>query len=361
MTATLPTLSSTRGTPSTDGQANGTMPTKPATRESRVSGVAGGVEPDKHRGLFTIPVTPFTEDGALDVDSLRRVISFCVGGGAHGIVSPVNVSEFTTLNVEERITVYETIASEIERAGARSRVPYVAGVGAATTEDTLRHAQRAMDAGADAVIAMPAFGTVLDEQGCYDFYAALSRVVNVPIYIQNHEPVGSVSELRPGTPMSAELMSRMLREIEHVRYLKEECVNSGEKIVQTLELAGDACWGVMGGKAGRFLLDEYRRGVCGTMPACEVTDVHAQLWNALDAGVHGAARLLLRTLLPLLDFEESIGVAVCKEVLYRRRIIASPFQRLKGTALDRYDHLELDELLVDVAPLFTIKTPVDRP
>jgi hypothetical protein len=42
-------------------------------------------------------------------------------------------------------------------------------------------------------------------------------------------------------------------------------------------------------------------------------------------------------------------------------VIASPYQRLPGPTLDRYDHLELDRLLADVAPLFTVKTPITRP
>src|SRR3712207_8058413 len=42
--------------------------------------------------------------------------------------------------------------------------------------------------------------------------------------------------------------------------------------------------------------------------------------------------------------------------LHRRGLIASPFRRLEGAALDRYDHEELDLLLGEVAPLFTVKT-----
>ena len=111
----------------------------------------------RHRGLFTIPVTPFTAEGALDVDSLRRVIAFCVEGGAHGIVAPVNASEFTTLTPEERQTVTRTVIQENQRAGGGGRVPIVNGVGAKTTAEAVRHTKLAEDAGADAVIAMPAF------------------------------------------------------------------------------------------------------------------------------------------------------------------------------------------------------------
>ena len=56
----------------------------------------------RHRGLFTIPVTPFGPDGALDEDSLRRVLAFCFEAGAHGVVTPVNASEFSTLDPHER-------------------------------------------------------------------------------------------------------------------------------------------------------------------------------------------------------------------------------------------------------------------
>jgi 4-hydroxy-tetrahydrodipicolinate synthase len=156
-------------------------------------------------------------------------------------------------------------------------------------------------------------------------------------------------------------MAKMLREIDHVRYVKEEAANAGFKMTKTLDLAREHCWGVMGGKAGRYLLDEYRRGACGTMPACESADVHAQLWNALDSGNENSARLLFRELLPLLNFEALFGTAVYKEVLYRPRVIASPYKRLPGLTLDRYDHEELDRILAALAPLFTIKTPTARP
>ena len=310
----------------------------------------------RHRGLFTIPVTPFTDQGALDVDSLKRLISFCVEAGAHGIVSPVNASEFTTLTPEERDTVTRTVIEVANHA-----VPVVVGVGAKTTPEAVRYAKLTQDLGGDAVIAMPAFDPPLDEAGCFDFYAALSEASNLPVYIQNHEPIGAGPGPRPGTPMSAELMARMLKELPNVRYIKEESAQTGSKLVRVLELAGEDCWGIMGGKAGRYLLDEYRRGACGTMPACESTDVHAQLWNTLDAGNEAGARLLFKELLPLLNYEALFGAAVYKEVMYRRRIIASPYKRLPGLVLDAYDQQELDRILDELSPLFTIKTPTRRP
>jgi 4-hydroxy-tetrahydrodipicolinate synthase len=315
----------------------------------------------RHRGLFAIPVTPFSDDGALDEDSLRRVIAFCVEAGTHGIVTPVNASEFTTLTEDERKTVTRIAVEENARAGGQGRVPVVIGVGARTTPEAVAYARFAQDCGADAVIAMPAYNPPLDEQGIYDFYAALNEAVRLPVYVQNHERIGPLDRPGAGTPLSPEFIARLCRELPRVLYVKEESLNTGIKIVQTLELAGEACLGIMGGKAGRYLLDEYRRGACGTMPACESADVHAQVWNLLDSGKERAARDLFNALLPLLNYEALFGTAVYKEVLYRRRIIASPYKRLSGLTLDRYDHQELDAILADLAPQFRIKTPTTRP
>ncbi len=75
------------------------------------------------RGVFTIPVTPFHEDGSIDWASLRSCVEFCIEAGAHGIVMPVNASEFFTLTDDER--------DEVVRVGVEvtdGAVPFVAGL-----------------------------------------------------------------------------------------------------------------------------------------------------------------------------------------------------------------------------------------
>ena len=81
----------------------------------------------------------------------------------------------------------------------------------------------------------------------------------------------------------------------------------------------------------------------------------------IGCGEEECAELLFKELLPLLNYEALFGTAVYKEVLYRRRIIASPYKRLPGLTLDRFDHQELDRILAELAPLFTVKTPTTRP
>lgn len=299
---------------------------------------------ERVRGVFTIPVTPFKDDDSLDEASLSRCVEFCIAAGAHGLVGPVNASEGIVLTDSERLLVAEILVTE-----TRGRVPVVIGVSGVGTAASALYAAHAAKIGADAVIAMPPYVRHPPAGEIFDFYAAVAAAANgLPVWIQNY--VGPV-----GTPMTAELVSRIIREIPGVDYLKEETAYAPQMMSQIRELAGDKLKGIMGGMAGRFLLEEVRRGACGTMPACEVTDAHVCVWKAIEAGNHEEARRLHTQLLPLLNFEAMYSFTVYKEVLYRRGVIASPRTRVPGAGrLDAENGRELDLLLRDIEPLLTL-------
>src|SRR5207245_8578188 len=155
------------------------------------------------RGVFAIPCTPFTERGALDEESLRREVEFCVQCGAHGIVAPVNASEFTSLSDDERKRVVEIVVE-----AAAGRAPVVAGVSAVSAEVATLFARHAAEAGADALIAMPPYVRKAAPDEILAYYQAISDATPLPIFIQNFvAPIG--------TPMTAAFMVRLLRELEH--------------------------------------------------------------------------------------------------------------------------------------------------
>jgi 4-hydroxy-tetrahydrodipicolinate synthase len=281
------------------------------------------------------------DDGSLDEESLRREVQFCLASGTHGLVAPVNASEFFSLTDAERRRVAEIVV--VEAAG---RVPVVVGVSAASTEIAVPLARHAREIGADALIAMPPYVRKCSPPEIFDYYTALAAAAALPIFLQDYAPP-------LGTPMPVELMARMLREIDHVRYVKEESVPANQVMTRLREAAGDALEGVMGGMAGRYFLNEYARGACGTMPACEIVDVHVALWERLEAGDTTGARTVFNQMLPLLNYEAMLSVGVYKEVLYRRGIIRSPRQRAGVVAVpDAHDHAELDQILDDLLPLF---------
>ncbi len=296
------------------------------------------------RGVFTIPVTPFDRHGNIDEDSLKNEVNWCVLAGAHGIVAPVNASESPTLTDDERKRVTRLVIESADK-----RVPVIIGVSGVSQQSAVLYARYARQVGADGVIAMPPYGVrLIDPESIFAFYQAVGDAVEgLPVFIQNWSGPA-------GTTMSAAQLTRLVQEIDNVSYIKEETANASHMMTEIIGRAGDALEGVMGGVGGRFLLDEFRRGACGTMPACQVTDVHVTIWNALEAGNLDKARRTFNRLLPLLNMEAAFAGALYKEVLRRRGVIATATMRGRRDALDQFDHQELDAILRDVSELYSI-------
>ena len=107
---------------------------------------------DMMRGIFPVLQSPLREDDALDLDSLRREVDFCVEMGSHGLVYPVLSSEFQFLTDEERRSGVEAVID-----ANRGRIPVVAGVAGASAAIAIDYARHAADMGADAAIALPPY------------------------------------------------------------------------------------------------------------------------------------------------------------------------------------------------------------
>jgi dihydrodipicolinate synthase/N-acetylneuraminate lyase len=293
------------------------------------------------RGVFTIPSTPFSENGELDIPSFRRMIDFCVGCGAHGLVFPVNASEWSALSDEERLKLSQVLVEQ--NAG---RLPVVIGVNAPAPESAAKFAAHARSIGADAVIAMPPRGVAQDSV-IFDFYRRISDAGRLPVFVQDHDaPVG--------TTMSAEFMLRLCREIEFVKYIKEESTPTTFKTAALVKGGKGICRGVFGGAGGRYLIEEYRRGSSGQMPGCHVTDVVVALWNALEKGDEKRALYIYKEMAPLFFFETQLS-GCYKEVLYRRGVIACPLKRNGAMPMDETASRYLDEILKNLEPLMTWK------
>ena len=292
------------------------------------------------RGVYTIPSTPFDPSGEVDWAGLRRVIDFCVDCGAHGIVWPVNASGFATLSDEERLQGMQVAVEQ-----TAGRIPVVLGTQGVSSTHAAMFSRHANAVGADAVIAMAPYVQALqDEDAIVAYYQAISDAIDIPIFVQNHAR---------GSVLSVKILVRLLEEVEHVEYIKEETFPVTHIITQVLEQAGPKLKGIFGGAGGRFLLLEHPRGVAGQMPGCHITDVVVRLWDALEAGDREEAKVVFGKMGPIFALETLKGTNYA-EVLRRRGVIDYAGTRSGGDSLiDDYDRVALDEILRDLEPLFT--------
>ncbi|MDW8366133.1 MAG: dihydrodipicolinate synthase family protein [Abditibacteriales bacterium] len=295
------------------------------------------------RGIFTIPQTPFDEQGQLDETSLRREIDFCLACGAHGIVMPVLASEFFVLTDDERQRITDIVIEQVDH-----RVPVVIGTAGVSKEHAVALSRYANARGADAVIAMPPYIVKAPTAGVFAYYQAISDTIDIPIFIQNATPP-------LGSSLSPSVLNQLVSDLEHVEYLKEEVTPAGHQITALLALNNPKLKGVFGGAGGRFMLSELERGACGFMPACGLTDVYVSIWEAWTQGNQDRARCLFNVLLPVLNLETVFGVALVKEILRRRGVIASATVRKPDAlALDDFDLRELERTLEEIKPFWRV-------
>jgi len=287
------------------------------------------------RGIFTILLTPFHDDRTLDLDSLRREVDFVVAAGVHGIVSPVNSSEFYLLADDERRQLVEAVIAHVN-----GRVPVVVGVGAsnASTAESLTH--HAREAGAAGVIAMPPYVLRPSADVMRDYFARIARVADgLPVVLQNAG--GEV-----GMPLASSVVIELAREIPAIRYVKEETAPASHRISELLSLGGDVLDGVFGsGTGGRHLLNEWRRGACGLMSGCHLVDAQVRVYEAFASGDEAAARSALYRQLPAQNLWSLLGLGLAKEILRRRGVFTTAVCRRSVPALDGADHEELDRAL----------------
>ena len=289
-------------------------------------------------GVFPIVATPFREDGAADVGDLARLVDFIVGAGVDGVVFPGVASEFDTLAPGERRELAVAVAEAV--AG---RVPLIVGVSAPDAAAARAHAAQAKALRAAGVMAM-APPAMRDDAGAQVDYFRSIASEGVPIVLQN-APAPAGCSLEPARIVA------IVDEVAGIEYVKEETLPCGQRISRLLAAKHSGLRGVFGGAGGRYITDELARGACGTMPACELTDLHVALFRAHRGGDGAGVRALFDRMLPLLNFQAVFRMAVTKEVLRRRGVIMATHVRAAGPVLDEFDLRELDAILTGLADL----------
>jgi len=291
------------------------------------------------KGVLPILPTIFTASGAVDEPGMRRVLDYIVAAGAHGVVFPGLASEYDMLTGDERLHLTARIGEWLG-----GRIPFVVGATAGSTTEAIAFAEAGARAGAVAVMILTPKHHAGDLPAMADFFRDAHAASGVPIMLQN-------APAPMGIGMPLEQVARLAHAVDGIRYVKEEAPPSGQRITCLTELAGTSLDAVFGGAGARYVIDELTRGARGTMPACEITELHVAMLDHFAAGREGAARDLFERTLPLLNMQAIFRWRLTKALLQRRGLIDNAFTRAPGPELDRYDRIELDALLARLSDL----------
>jgi dihydrodipicolinate synthase/N-acetylneuraminate lyase len=281
------------------------------------------------RGIFAIPMTPWTDSDVIDEDVFRHEIDFMCASAA-GILVPVLVSEFQALSEAERRLMMKLSVEQ-----TRGRVPVIVNVAAVNTPLAVDYAHYAREIGADGVIAMPPYALRPDFEITRAYFKAISDAAQMPVWIQN---AGLV-------PLSTDQVVQLCDEIEHVKWVKEEVPPTPKSIGALCDRKSPNVHGVMGGVGGLYLPTEFDRGCTGCMVACEICDVLQRVWELLEAGQRGQAGNLFDRVQNVIVIEAMLGMAFAKEFMRRRGVFKNARMRMQTShALNPADLREIDRI-----------------
>jgi 4-hydroxy-tetrahydrodipicolinate synthase len=158
--------------------------------------------------VLTAIVTPFHEDGAVDVESFQRLARHLVDHGSDGIVVAGTTGESPNLSDEERLDLFR---AAIDAVGADATV--VAGTGTYSTAHSVHLTEQAHELGVDAFLVVTPYYNRPPQRGIVAHFEAIAAASDKPIVAYNI-PARTVINIEPET------ISR-LAEIETVRAVKQ--------------------------------------------------------------------------------------------------------------------------------------------
>lgn len=289
-------------------------------------------------GVFIIAATPFDETGALDLASTDRMVDFYLDCGVSGMTILGIMGEAPKLGGDEA----ETFARHVLKR-VNGRVPVIVGVSAAGLDNMVRLAKTTMDAGAGGVMVapQPGMGTEAKLKG---YLAQVCGALgdDVPICFQDYPQT-------TGVQVSVETIIGMTVDHPQIVMLKHEDWPGLTKLSRMRTETDTGVvprMSILTGNSALFLPQEMQRGADGAMTGFAYPEMLVQVVARHQAGDVDGAEDLFDAYLPLVRYEQQLGLglAIRKEVLRRRGVLASAKVRAPGPSLSALDAAELTRL-----------------
>jgi 4-hydroxy-tetrahydrodipicolinate synthase len=131
-------------------------------------------------GSITALATPFTADGALDLDAWRRLLQQQLDGGTQAVVVAGSTGEAAALSDEEYDTLLRIAVEQVAR-----RIPVLAGTGLSNTAKTIALTRRVASLGADAALVVTPPYVRPTQPGLIAHYRAVADEGGLPVVLYN--------------------------------------------------------------------------------------------------------------------------------------------------------------------------------
>ena len=165
------------------------------------------------KGLGIALVTPFTSDGQIDYESLKRLIDYQINNGADFLCIMATTGEIPTLTTEEKQRIKELVLNIVQ-----GRLPILMGCGGNNTSAVVEELQKNDFDGIDGILSICPFYNKPTQEGLFKHFEAISKTTTLPIVLYNVPG-------RTGVNMEAETTIKLAHECQNIVAIKEASGN----------------------------------------------------------------------------------------------------------------------------------------
>jgi len=211
-------------------------------------------------GLMPALVTPFDEDGEIDLQATEAVVERHIEAGVDGISALGSTGEFSHLTGSERRRFAEALVGMVD-----GRVPLVVGVGTTGTREAVDLARHAESVGADGVLSVSPFYWKVGEEALFRHFVTVAETVEIPTLVYNFP-------MLTGIDLSPALVGRLAAECPSIVGIKDtvqgvlKFLRSGCRSMRCLSATGKRRASIGGRSANRPSSRSDVRALWRTLP-----------------------------------------------------------------------------------------------
>ena len=161
------------------------------------------------RGLGIALVTPFTEDGAVDFESLSRLVDYQLSNGADFFCILATTGETPCLSLDEKAKIKSAIVKQVD-----GRVPILMGCGGNNTAAVVEELKNGDFAGIDGILSVCPYYNKPSQEGLFQHFKAIADATELPVVLYNVPG-------RTGINLKPETTCRLARECNNIVAIKE--------------------------------------------------------------------------------------------------------------------------------------------
>ena len=225
---------------------------------------------DPFGGVIAATVTPCKSAGVVDPAAMTRLCRNWVTHGCHGVFVVSSTGEMPLLDERDRAALVAAAAEGVEGRGR-----LFVGISGTGLNQSIRYAESAAAAGADAAVVMAPFFLHYSQPELVAFVLAIADASPIPVAVYHH--------LRMPTPFDVDSVAR-IAEHPNIVAMKDSSADLERMEALVRATAGRSLCLLQGSEP--ILLRSLRAGAGGMVTALAsiAPEVHAELYASQQAG-----------------------------------------------------------------------------